>query len=132
MTGLIPYDMFDNFFGDRWMQSRNISRDVFKIDVKDTEKSYIVEAELPGISKDQVDLSVDDKMLSITVISREEKDEENENYIHRERRTSSMSRKVRLQSANMNDVTAKLDNGILTVTVPKYDETAKASKIEIQ
>ncbi|MCL1982450.1 MAG: Hsp20 family protein [Clostridiales bacterium] len=129
MTGLIP---FEGFFGDRWLQSRNIASDVFKIDVMEKDNKYVVEAELPGIQKSEINLDAYDKMLSISVNREEKIDEEKENYIHRERRSSSMRRGVRLADANYGEITAKLDNGVLTVVVPKQDKNANSRKIEIQ
>ena len=127
MTGLIPYD----FFGDRWLQSGNAGKDIFKIDVRDDDRSYLVEAELPGVSKNEVNLSVDDKTLSISISREESKNEGKGNYIHRERRESSMSRSIRLADANLNDIQAKLENGVLSVVVPKRDKPDGARRIEI-
>ena len=148
MTGIMPfnrrnsnianagfedfYNMFDNFFGDRWIQGRNTDRDIFKIDVKEAENKYTVEAELPGVKKEEINLNAADKMLSISVIREENADEERENFIHRERRSSSMSRSVRLANANLGDIKAKLDNGVLTVIVPKQDLKSENRKIEIE
>ena len=148
MTGLIPfnrkntnvanagfddfYNMFDNFFGDRWVQGRNVGNDLFRIDVKEKDNEYVVEAELPGIKKDEIDLNVDDKMLSISVNKTEKVDEEKENYIHRERRSASMSRSIRLMGANLADIKAKLDDGILTITVPKQSKMPDQRRVAIE
>jgi len=126
------YNMFDNFFGDRWIQGRNVGSDVFKIDVKETDKDYTVEAELPGIVKNEININVDDKMLTISVEREEKVDEGKGNYIHRERRTSSMSRSIRLAGANLTAIKAKLDDGILTISIPKQDKTPDFRKIEIE
>ena len=148
MTGLIPfnrknsnladagfddfYNMFDNFLGDRWLESKNVGRDVFKIDVKEAETGYIVEAELPGIKKNEINLNVDDKMLTISVTREEKATEEKDNYIHRERRATSMSRSIRLAGANLSDIKAKLEEGILTVSVPKQSKVPDSRRIEIE
>ena len=134
MAGLIPLSLnaFDNFFGDRWTQGQNYESDVFKIDVKDMEKDYIIEADLPGVGKEEISLNAENKTLSISLKREEKKSEEKGSFIHRERRMSSMSRGIRLADADLSDVKAKLDNGVLTVTVPKKDKTENIRPIEIQ
>jgi HSP20 family protein len=144
LTGLMPFnrrstgltntgvDDFYNFWGDRWPQDRSISRNVFKIDVRETDDKYMLEAELPGIKKDEIDINVDDKMLSISVNREEKADEEKEYYIHKERVLSSMSRTLRLSNANLSDINAKLDNGMLTIDIPKQNKVNEARRIEIQ
>ena len=132
MTGLMPFNMFDDFLGDRWIQSRNIGNEAFKIDVKENDNDYLIEAEIPGVKKDEINLNIYDKILSISVSREEKVNEEKDNYIHRERRLSSMSRNVRLAGANLNSVKAKLEEGVLTVTVPKQDKINEPRKIEIE
>ena len=127
------FDDYYNFFGDRWFQDRSgTGRDIFKIDVKEIGDRYTVEADLPGIKRDEIDLNVDDKMLLISINHEERADEGNEKYIHKERRKSSMSRSIRLTNANLNDINAKLDNGVLTIDVPKHSGTNETRRIEIQ
>ena len=130
MTGLIPFDR--SFFSDRWIRDWNIGGEDFKIDVKDADKSYTLEAELPGVSKNEISLSIADKILSISINREENVKEEKGNYIHRERRSSSMSRSVKLAGANLNDAKAKLESGVLTVTIPKQDNKAESRRIEIE
>lgn len=148
MAGLVPVDkrrggfvrtgfdnfpsILDDFFGDPWLPNRNMLRDIFKVDVRDEDSAYKIEADVPGLTKEEVDLSVEDKDLIISVNKKEEKNEESENYIHRERRTSSMSRRLRLADANLDEVKAELKDGVLCVTVPKKDAGEAVKKIDIQ
>ena len=127
-----PFSFIDDFFNDSFLPSRNLMRDTFKIDVKETDKEYLIEAELPGIQKDEVNLNLDDGKLSISVNRTENIDEEKENYIHRERRYSSMSRSVYLADANPENIKAKLDNGILAITVQKEEKPNNSHTIEIE
>ena len=145
MTYMIPFNrrtnrtipanfnnMLDGFFGDTWSPTENFSRDTFKIDVQDSEKEYLIEADLPGVNKEEVNLEMRENTLSIQV-SREEQSEENSNnYVHKERRYSSMSRSVYLKDVVTDEIDAKLENGVLTVTVPKVEESQLVKQISIK
>ena len=127
------YNMLDDFFSDSLMSTgRNLLKDTFKIDIEEREFDYVVEAELPGAKKDEITLNVENEELSISVNRMEETSDNGKNYLHRERRMSSMSRRVRLAGAKYEDITAKLDEGILTVTIPKDIKTGGARRIEIE
>jgi len=150
MTGLIPfnlrnaglvrtgagfedfYNMIDDFFSEGNAPGRNLLRDTFKIDIVEKEKEYVIEAELPGIKKEEVDLSVDDGALCISVNRTDESDKDEKSYIHRERRFSSMQRRVRLTGTKLDEISAKLDNGVLSVTIPKDIKVASTRKIDIK
>lgn len=148
MTGLVPlnrrgralgrvgFDNFNNvlddFFSDNWLRGRDLLGDTFKIDIREDESSYKIEAEVPGLSKEEVDLNVDGDDLTISINRKEETKEESENYIHRERRMTSMARRLRLANANLEKVEAKLEDGVLSVTVPKTEPKEATKKIEIQ
>lgn len=125
------YNMLDDFFSDSW-PSRSLLKDTFKIDVRETESEYLVEAELPGVKREEIGLSVDSDNLCIAINRNEEVNQENENYIHRERRTSSMSRRLHLAEAKLDDIKAKLEEGVLTVSIPKQEKSANQRRIEIE
>lgn len=126
------YNMIDSFFGgDRLTALENSS---FKIDIKDNEDAYIVEAELPGFDKDDISVEVEKGRLTISANKDEEidKSDEKSNYIHRERRTSSVSRTMTFKDMNEEKLKAELDDGILTVKVPKLAKENQARQIEIK
>jgi len=134
------YNMLDDFFSDNWLQGRSLSRDTFKIDITESEKEYLIEAELPGIKKEEIDLGIEDDNLCISVNRVEEisndgkkdgKKKDAKNYIHRERRSVSMSRRIRLANAKLDKITAKLEEGVLSVTIPKAEKAEKSRKISI-
>lgn len=147
MAGLIPFNwrkhnlvnpetydfnnMLEDFFNDDFPFRRNLQNDSFKIDLQENEKEYVVEAELPGISKEDVNLSFEDGRLKIAVKKVETIEDKNKNYIHRERKLSSMERVILLSDIAESEVKAKLDNGILTINIPKKEKAEKSLKIEI-
>jgi HSP20 family protein len=126
------YNMLDDFFSDSWMSpGRSLLRDTFKIDIQETDSEYRIEAELPGIKKEEIDLGIEEDNLCISVNRDEEVNKDGTNYIHRERRSSSMSRRVRLVNAKLDETKAKLEEGILTVTIPKNEKANSSLKIDI-
>ena len=125
------YNMLDDFFSDGMLSNRNLMKDTFKIDIEEAEKEYLITAELPGIMKDEIDLGVDGDNLCISVNRTEEVNENGKNFIPRERRASSMSRRVRLAGVNLNEIKAKLEDGVLAVTIPKDERPNNVRKIDI-
>lgn len=145
MAGLVPFNwkkntlrapdtfqnMLEDFFNDDFPSIRNLQNESFKIDLQENEKEYIVEAELPGVDKENIDLTLEEGRLRIFIKKEENKEEKNKNYIHRERRWSSMERTILLSDVDDKALKAKLDNGILTINIPKKEKAEKALKIEI-
>lgn len=132
-TGLEDfYNVLDDFFSDSLLTGRNLARDTFKIDIQENEKEYLIQAELPGIKKDEITLNLDDKRLTIS-IKREESFEENKkNYVHRERHYDSMSRSVYLEDASHDDIKAKLEDGILNITIQRKEKPDNSYQINIE
>jgi HSP20 family protein len=90
------------------------------MDVKETDKEIVVEAELPGIDDKDISLSVQDGVLTIRGEKKLERDEEKENYRMMERRHGSFQRSVRLpDTVDEDKVEASFDNGVLKVSLPK-------------
>ncbi len=104
--------------GDNWLQPPNhLFEDTFKIDVKEDEKTYTVEAEVPGVDKSDIHIELEAGNLVIEVA---ENRKENENvYIHRERRMRPMSRTIFLSDACEEDIRAKIEGGLLEIILPK-------------
>lgn len=148
MAGLVPFnrngfglrpvqmrgfnDMLDDFFSDSWLPARTFAFDTFKIDVKEDEKSYGIEAELPGVKKEEISLALNDGALTIAVVREENVEDKQENYVHRERRYGSVERSIYLADANPDGIDAKLEEGLLKITVQKQGKDDKKKKIEIK
>jgi HSP20 family protein len=148
MAGLIPfnknlpscrtkefedfYNMLDDFFSDAWPLRRNLAGDTFKIDVQEGEREYIIDAELPGVKKDEISLELRDGQLTIGVQKEDNVEEKKKNYIHKERRYSSMRRSIYLADAQTEEIKAKLDQGVLRIVVPKEPKVDNTRRIEIE
>ncbi len=102
------------------------------IDIIDRPEAIVVKAELPGVEKDNVDISLHDNALTISGKIEREKEEKKENFYYSERSYASYSRTVDLPcKVNSDKVTAGLKNGILTINLPKAEEV-KTKKIKVE
>ncbi len=107
----------------------------FRVDLRDTEDAYIVEAEMPGLDRKDIDINADDNSLTISAHydeNAEQKDKEG-NYIQRERHAGAFSRSFTLDNILENEVTAEMASGILRVRCPKKTNTqADTQKVNIR
>lgn len=150
MFGLIPFskrnsaierkyhDLFDfnsileNFFNDTVFPSFYSNSGQMKVDIRETDKEYIVEAELPGVKKDEINVEIDENRLTIAVQRSEQVDEQKDNYIRKERRCCSMARSFAVDNILIDKVTAKFENGLLVITLPKKEHSLpKGKRIDI-
>jgi HSP20 family protein len=88
---------------------------------------------MPGVKKEDIKLELRDDILTLAVEHSEQVNEEKGNYIRRERKYGSYSRSFRLGNVNNEAVSAKYNDGVLSVTIPKAEpEKARSNRIEIQ
>lgn len=126
------YSLFDDVWNDSFFTAPSLSTGGFKVDIRDTEDAFILDAELPGIAKEEVSIDYKDGLLTIKVEKEDSKEEDNNNYIYKERRQSALQRVFKMKGVNREDLKAKLENGILTVTAPKLDEVVNGYRVEIE
>jgi HSP20 family protein len=101
------------------------------IDISETDKEFVVRAEVPGIDKKDIDITLTEGLLTIKGERKHEKEGKDECYHRKESRYGSFSRTFRFPSELERDkVDAKYDNGVLKVTIPKAEKAA-AKKIEV-
>jgi len=106
---------------------------VLKTDIKERDHDYVVAIDVPGIDKKDIHLNYDNDTLSIGVRKDSFGDHEDKdgNLLMSERHYGRMSRSYRLPNVDPHGITAKNDNGILTITLPKRPDSP-ASHIEIE
>lgn len=125
--------LFDDFLNDKFFNDVFPDNETFKADIKETDNSYIVMAELPGVDKNDIKLDLDDDILSIKAERKFENKEEKDNYIRREMRYGAFERSFRVEGIKSEDIKAKHENGVLEITLPKdiqIKEKAKPISIE--
>ena len=102
------------------------------MDVRETPEAYIVEADIPGMKKEEVQIEVADNVVTIKGERWGQREEDKENYHISERRVGSFRRSVAVPGGFQHDkVAAKFENGVLTVTLPKPEEK-KPRKVEVR
>lgn len=122
--------LMDRFFGEDLFPS--FGRE-FNTDIKETDKEYIIEAELPGFNKDDIEIELYDNQLIISAKQNEIIEEEKENYIRRERRSGSFKRCFFVDNVKHDQIDAEYKNGILKIVLPKKDpEKGKRHRINIR
>ena len=104
------------------------------VDIYETEDSLVVEAELPGVDPKNIDVSVDDGVLSLKGERKLEKEVKEENYHRVERAYGMFQRSVRLPSdVDADAIKANYESGVLKVSVPKVEpKKPKSVPIEVE
>lgn len=105
-----------------------------RIDWKETPDTHVFKADLPGVKKEEVKVEVEDgRILQISGQRSKEKEEKNEQWHRLERSQGSFLRRFRLpENAKMDEVKASMENGVLTVTIPKLHEEKKPETKSIE
>lgn len=102
------------------------------VDVVDRDEEFVVTADLPGLSKDDIDVSLADRTLKIEADYEGNEDEESADYLRRERNRQPVSRSLTLPEAvDEEGISATFKRGVLTVTLPKRG-TDGGQRIEIE
>ena len=90
------------------------------------------EVNVAGVSKEDIDISVEDNYLIVTVNENNKKEDNTSNYLRKEIVYKSSKRKYYIGNIKENQINATLKDGLLLITVPKEDTTTKSNKIEIK
>jgi len=117
------------FFGDEELEKGVWSP---TMDLTETETEYVVKMDVPGISKQDITVNLQDHMLVVSGERKEEKKEKTESRLVYERRFGSFYRSLSLpHAARDEEISAEMHEGVLTIHVKKSEE-AKPRRIEIQ
>ena len=137
MNSFFGEDLFDDFFADPFFGDRGLrqadrklyghnAKNLMKTDVKDTEDGYEVEMDLPGFSKDEISVDLENGFLTVRAAKGLNQDEEEKNtgrYIRRERYDGVCERSFYVGDAlTVEDIKGKFQHGVLTLRFPKLDK----------
>lgn len=103
------------------------------IDIQDEENKLVVTADLPGVNKEDIELNVKDDILEISAKCNQENETKEEGYLRRERTYTNFYRAIKLPSnVTEEEATAKMENGVLKITLPKLKLEEPKSRIQIE
>lgn len=103
------------------------------MDVSETDKELRIQAELPGVSENDIDVSLHEDVLTIRAEKKQERKEEREGVHFSERAFGTFQRSLRLPfQLNPDQVQARFENGVLSVTLPKTQPQERSRRIQIQ
>lgn len=149
MFKLIPYrknnlsrtedifdDFFDSFFNEDFftpMRSLDNRFGGFKVDVSDQGDKYLIEADLPGMEKENVSIEYDNKYLTISAKREESKETKESSYIRRERQCGEYRRSFYIDNIQSEDIEATFKSGVLKIELKKKPQITGGNKyIEIK
>ena len=131
LPSIFSENLFDDFFGDDWMRFPVWSgrdplygkhaKNLMKTDVRETEHTYEVDVDLPGFKKDEIKVDLKNGYLTISAakgLDKDEKDKEGK-YIRQERYAGACSRSFYVGDVETKDVSARYEDGILKISLPK-------------
>jgi HSP20 family protein len=105
----------------------------FKVDLKEDADSYKVEADLPGVKKDAIDLDFENNYLTISAKREDQKEDKGEGYVRRERSYGELKRSFYIDNVDDKNVTASFKDGVLEIVLPKIKKGQdKTGKIDIK
>ena len=145
LPSIFGENLFDEFFNDDFMNfpvwgGRSSlygkhAKNLMKTDVRETDGSYELDVDLPGFKKDELTVDLKDGYLTIAAAKGLDKDEQDKKgkYIRQERYAGAMSRSFYVGDVEPDQVSAKYEDGILKISLPKQEkkELPKTSAIAI-
>lgn len=132
MSNYNPFREMDEF-EKRFFGGNNISS--FKTDIKDNGNSYLLEAELPGFKKEDIDVSIDNDYLTIKAERKAETEEKDKKgrYIRCERSYGAFSRSFDISDIEAGKIDAEYTDGVLKLIMPKKEKAIpETKKLEIR
>ena len=143
LPAIFGENLFDEMFDDMMRPMHSMekalygkhARAIMKTDVRETENTYEVDIDLPGFKKDEIDVDLKDGYLTISAskgLDKDQKDKEGK-YIRQERYAGAMSRSFYVGDIQPEQISAKYEDGILKISLPKQEkkELPKSTTIAI-
>ena len=146
LPSIFSENLFDDFFNDNfgmfpvWNERSPLygkrAKNLMKTDVRETEDTYELDIDLPGFKKDEVTVDLKDGCLTISATKGLDKEEQDKKgrYIRQERYAGACSRSFYVGDVEPKDVSAKFEDGILRISMPKEPkkELPQSSAIAIE
>ena len=129
LYGRDPLKMFENVFSETMTPFFSSMAPSFRVDVSEDENNIYIDADMPGVKKEDVRISMDEDVLTISAERSHEEEEKKKDYHRIERSYGSMSRSFTVgDNISAEEVDAVYDNGVLHITLPKKEPVEKPKK----
>ena len=126
-------NMVNSFFNDDFFNSLGTLKNNFSVDLKEDENDYIIEADLPGVDKKDIDISYKNGYLNISAKRDSNVEEKKDNYVRKERSYGEFKRSFYIDNVEEDEINATFDNGVLKINLPKLNkEIHEGKKIEVK
>jgi HSP20 family protein len=129
-------DSFDNlwnsFFNEDFFAPIGFNSSSFKVDIKEEDNNYTLEAELPGFKKEAIALDYDNNYLTISAVRDDSVETKGDNYVKKERSYGKFQRSFYINNIDEAKIDAAFNDGILKVVLPKKEGSVSTKKIDIK
>lgn len=124
--------LFNSFFSDDFVAPMTSFGNSFRVDLKETEKEYMIEADLPGVNKEAIDIEYDSNYLIISAKREETVEDKKDNYVRRERSFGEFRRSFYIDNIDKDKIDASFKDGVLNISLPKSEShNTNKKKIDI-
>lgn len=130
------FDLFDDFFEDEFFPRHEFfsrkEKNLMKTDIKEKKDKYLLDIDLPGFDKDNINISLDNGYLNVEAkVNKKEDKEDDEKFVHRERYYGECSRSFYVgEQIKEEDIHAEFKNGILKIELPKKQIEDKSKQVK--
>jgi HSP20 family protein len=119
-------------FDDIWSGNQMTAAPTFKVDISEDEHAFYLDAELPGLAKENIAMNIEEDVLTIKAERAQEEEQKKKNFHRVERSYGSFSRSFNIgELIDQENISAAFDNGVLHVTLPKTAPVKKTKEISI-
>ena len=126
---IVPRRMYLDSIFDDFLKNDNL--EVMKCDIYEKDGNYYLEADIPGFSKNAIKIDLNDGSLPITASKEDSNDENDRNYIKKERVSTQIQRQFYVGDVEAEEIKAEFNNGILKITIPEQEKPKNNHSINI-
>jgi len=123
---------FDEFEKDFFNGFPTITS-AFRTDIEDVGDKYVLKSELPGFAKEDISIDINGECMTVRAVHEQNEEETKKNYVRRERHYGSYSRSFDISGIDADGISAKYENGILELSLPKAQpKVPEGKKVAIE
>jgi len=127
---------WDDFFNDKFfnqVKNNGAGESRPAVNISEDDKAYTIEVAVPGMARDKFNLEIENDVLTVSSVQKENKDEQKQNYLRREFSYQTFKRSFELpETIDQEQINATIDAGILTLSLPKKEEELQKAPRQIE